>query len=111
MLSRRPAMSLPIRRPLMFVILWALAWFADPAAVVAAADEPAALDGTWKIVSLEVEGQERPLEDDVRLLIAKDKVLYGGELLAALTNYPELTPKGLDLAFREPKQEYEGIYV
>ena len=51
------------------------------------------------------------LEDDVRLVIADDQVLYGGEFLAALRNYPELTPKGLDLTFREPKQEYEGIYV
>lgn len=76
------------------------------------ADKPTAdLDGVWKIISVELEGDARPLEEDVRLLIQGDKVLYGNEPLAALACYPASTPKGIDLAFEEPKALYEGIYM
>src|SRR5262245_12736103 len=86
---RRPAMSgLTIRRPWLLVALLAgaccIAAARGDAAASGAKDEeqPAVgLDGTWKLISIEQEGVERMLEDDVRLVIAKDQVLYGGELL------------------------------
>src|SRR5262245_22071624 len=68
----------------------------------AAADTQAdsqTLDGTWKLVSLEARGEAMLTDEDVRLTIIKDKVLYGGEPLATLTSYPAATPRGIDLAF------------
>lgn len=101
----------PIRRLLTVAAFLSAASFS--ATAVNAADEgaPAGLDGTWKLVAVELDGEERPLEDEVRWVIQKDKVLYGGELLALATSYPASSPKGIDLAFQEPKQDYEGIYV
>jgi uncharacterized protein (TIGR03067 family) len=80
----------------------------------AAADTQAdsqTLDGTWKLVSIEAGGETKLIDDDVRLMIVKDKVLYGDEPLATLTSYPLATPRGIDLAFSDPKKDYEGIYA
>jgi len=74
------------------------------------ADKPAMLDGVWKLVSLELEGEARPLEEEVRLAIQGEKVLYGEQTLALATFYPDSTPKGIDLTFEESKELYEGIY-
>ena len=69
------------------------------------------LSGSWKLTSVEVDGELRPIEDDIRWTINDDKVLYGGEPLATITHYPASTPKGIDLVLAEPKTLYEGIYV
>jgi len=69
------------------------------------------LNGTWKLVSVELAGDERRLHEDVRWLIKNNEVLYGGEPLATLTSYPTSTPRGIDLIFLEPRQAYEGIYM
>ena len=61
------------------------------------AEKPVAeLDGVWKIVSIELEGESRPIDEDVRWVIQGEKVLYGDEPLAAVTCYPASTPKGID---------------
>jgi uncharacterized protein (TIGR03067 family) len=82
--------------------------------VAAAADtnNPASeLNGTWKLVSVEREGEEMQRDDDVRWVIKDGQVSYSGEPLAAMVTYAAFTPKGIDLAFHAPKNDYEGIYV
>lgn len=69
------------------------------------------LDGTWKLASVEREGEEMQRDDDVRWVITGGKVLYAGEPLAAIAIYAASTPKGIDLSFSEPKNDYEGIFV
>jgi uncharacterized protein (TIGR03067 family) len=73
--------------------------------------EPASLDGTWKVVSVEAGGQMVELTEDVRVTIDKEKVLYGGEPLATLKAYPAAMPPGIDFTFDDPKRDYEGIYA
>jgi uncharacterized protein (TIGR03067 family) len=106
---------LPIHQRRPIITASVLACFIVPTAapaVAAAADKPSAeLDGLWKIVSVEIDGNVRQLDDDLRWLIKDSKVVYGDEPLAALTSYPTSTPKGIDLSFLEPKQDYEGIYA
>jgi len=84
---------------------------AAPAFAVDTDKSSTELDGTWKCLSVESEGEARQLEEEVRWVIKGAKVFYGGEPLAALTSYPAATPKGIDLAFEEPRKEHEGIYV
>src|SRR5436309_13912531 len=64
------------------------------------------LQGTWKLTSLEREGEVREFSDKApRWVVKGDKVLYGGEELAILAPDPATTPKSLDLAFRTPKAD------
>jgi len=82
--------------------------------VTAAAEpnkEASELDGTWKLVSVAQEGQEMVRDDDVRWVVKDGQVLYAGEPLAATVIYAASTPKGIDLSFHAPKNDYEGIYV
>src|SRR2546427_3931046 len=69
------------------------------------------LQGTWKLTSLEREGEVREFADRApRWVVKGDKVLYGGEELATLAPDAATTPKSLDLAFRTPKGDKEAIY-
>jgi uncharacterized protein (TIGR03067 family) len=69
------------------------------------------LQGTWKVVGFEVNGEEAEFPSNLaRWVIKGDKVLYAGELLATLTLYPDTSPRGVDLAFDNPKRVCEGIY-
>ncbi len=77
----------------------------------AAEPAPSGVGGGWKLISVEIDGETRPIEEDVRWLIQENQVLYGGEPLATVTSYPTSTPKGIDLAFVEPSALYEGIYA
>ena len=80
--------------------------------VAAAADKDASeLDGTWKLASVEREGEEVARDDDVRWVIKEGQVFYSGGPLAAIVIYAASTPKGLDLSFHAPKNDYEGVYV
>lgn len=100
------------RRPLLRIFLMAALFVATDMVGAAGADgPPAMLDGTWRLVSVELAGEERRLDEDIRWLITKTQALYGGEPLATLTSYPTSTPPGIDLVFLEPRQEYEGIYM
>jgi uncharacterized protein (TIGR03067 family) len=73
--------------------------------------ELAGLQGTWKLVSIERDGKVNDPDNQPRWVIKGDKVFYGGEELAVLTIDPGTTPKCVDLAFRSPKEVYEGIYA
>jgi uncharacterized protein (TIGR03067 family) len=57
-----------------------------------------------------VDEQERSFGDDLYWVVNGTTVLYGGAPLATLVNYPDSTPKGIDLLFSDPKRELEGIY-
>jgi uncharacterized protein (TIGR03067 family) len=69
------------------------------------------LSGNWWLVAVELGGATTKIEEDVRWLMKDDTVFYGGEPLARFTIYPQATPKGIDLRFEEPKNDYEGVYV
>jgi uncharacterized protein (TIGR03067 family) len=73
--------------------------------------EAGELDGTWKLVSVEHEGQETERDDDVRWVIQDGQVMYAGERLAGMVIYATAAPKGIDLSLHSPKNDYEGIYV
>jgi uncharacterized protein (TIGR03067 family) len=73
--------------------------------------ELAGLQGTWKLVSTERDGKTNDSDNQPRWVIKEDKVFYGGEELAVLTIDPGTTPRCVDLAFRSPKEVYEGIYA
>jgi uncharacterized protein (TIGR03067 family) len=81
-------------------------------ASLAADKAPAGLDGTWKLVSISANGEERRTFDDntPRLVIKGEKVRYGGEPLAAVKVDTATTPKCIDLNFLSPKASYEGVY-
>jgi len=75
-------------------------------------EKPAPWEGTWKLVSIERDGETRMLPDpQPRWVIKEGKVFYGGEELAALTVDATTMPPCVDLAFRKPKAAYEGIYA
>src|SRR6266536_3317829 len=70
------------------------------------------LQGVWKLVSLEREGDVREFPDRAPHWVVKgDKVVYGGAELATFTPDSTTTPKCLDFTFRTPKGEHEGIYT
>jgi uncharacterized protein (TIGR03067 family) len=71
---------------------------------------PAELQGAWKLVALEGNGQTLEMRTHPRLVIVGDVVLYGGRPLARLTADPAAGPKLLDLRFR-PDRVYEGVYT
>ncbi len=71
----------------------------------------AALQGTWKLRSVEREGKT---EETARLapwVIRENKVLYGGTELAVLTVEPATSPASIDLTFLKPKRSLEGIFT
>jgi uncharacterized protein (TIGR03067 family) len=69
------------------------------------------LDGTWKLVSVEQEGEKMERDDDVRWVIKDGQLSYAGEPLATVVIYADFAPAGLDLLFREPKNTYEGVFA
>jgi hypothetical protein len=64
------------------------------------------LSGNWRLVAVELGGATTKIEEDVRWLMKDETVFYGGEPLATFTIYPQATPKGIDLRFQEPKNDY-----
>src|SRR5262245_43825385 len=84
---------------------------AAPPDDAAAKKELAALQGTWKVKSLELNGKESEFPiPTTRWVIKGGKVFYGGEELARLTVYATTTPSSIDLAFRSPKKTLEGVF-
>src|SRR5262245_51170129 len=69
------------------------------------------LDGTWKLVSVEQDGEVMERDDDVRWIVKGGQVFFGGEMVAAIVEYGASNPKGLNLSFRSPKNDYEGIHA
>jgi uncharacterized protein (TIGR03067 family) len=84
----------------------------DQRANASAREGPAELQGTWKLVSLEINGTATAFTDAApRWVIKGNKVRYGGAELASLTSDATATPKIIDLEFLTPKKAYEGIYT
>jgi uncharacterized protein (TIGR03067 family) len=74
--------------------------------------ELAELQGTWKLVSLEADGKATEFaEKPLRWVIKGNKVFYARDELAELTIDAKTMPTCIDLAFREPKRVYEGVYA
>jgi uncharacterized protein (TIGR03067 family) len=74
--------------------------------------ELAELQGCWKLVSFELNGETRdPIGGgEPRWFVKGDKVHYGGEEVIQFTADPTTTPRIIDLKFRGPDRVYEGIY-
>ncbi len=73
---------------------------------------PRALQGQWKLVSVETGGNANVLSTgQPRWLVKGDKVFYGGDELAVLVADAGANPKTIDLKFRTTKKTYEGIYT
>jgi uncharacterized protein (TIGR03067 family) len=69
------------------------------------------LQGTWKAVAFEVNGENRDIPGKPPQWVIKgNKVFYGGEELAELIVDNTTTPRCFDLSFRKPKKVLEGIY-
>jgi uncharacterized protein (TIGR03067 family) len=91
------------------------------AAPLRAADRPpetkadtrvAELQGTWKLISIETNGEASDLTgNQPRWVVKGNKVLYGGDELAVLTADASATPKLLDVQLLNPKRVLEGIYA
>jgi len=75
-----------------------------------AKEELAAWQGTWKLVSLEIDGEPQTLSQAPQWVVKGDKVFYGGGPLAVLTLDATTTPRSLDLRFLKPEKVYEGVY-
>jgi uncharacterized protein (TIGR03067 family) len=72
---------------------------------------PAELQGTWKLVGVEADGEMLEFPPNLpRWVIKGTKVRYGGGPLADLTVDPKANPKVIDLEWAAPKRTYEGIY-
>jgi uncharacterized protein (TIGR03067 family) len=85
---------------------------AGPPAAARAAEAPAELQGTWKLVSVEIQGKARDFTDGPpRWIIKGNKVRYGGDEIAQLTANAAAEPKIIDLEFLNPKKVYEGVYA
>jgi uncharacterized protein (TIGR03067 family) len=89
---------------------------AVPLLAAAPAEDPAKrlaeLQGAWRLVSAAMEKDEALLPERRPVLIIRgDRVLYGGEELARITADPATDPKLLDLHFRAPERNYEGVYA
>src|SRR5438270_303356 len=84
---------------------------ADKPADTKDAKDPAELQGTWKLVSVEANALAGELtEDQPRWVIKGTKILYGGHEWATLTAESDAKPKIIDLALADPKRVLEGIY-
>jgi uncharacterized protein (TIGR03067 family) len=71
---------------------------------------PAELQGTWKLLSLELEGKTLDVSRrEARWVIRGNKVFRAGEELAVLTT--DAAARTIDLKFNDPSRVYEGIYA
>jgi uncharacterized protein (TIGR03067 family) len=71
---------------------------------------PAELQGAWKLVAMEGNGQAREVARSPRWVIVGDTVLYGGRPLARLIADAKASPKVIDLKFG-PDRVFEGVYA
>jgi uncharacterized protein (TIGR03067 family) len=74
-------------------------------------EQLAALQGVWKVTTLETDGKPAKLPVDFWWFIKGDKVRYGGQELAGLTLDVTTKPRCIDLKFHNPDRVYEGIYT
>lgn len=72
----------------------------------------AELQGIWKLVGFEIEGNPAEFPANLpRWVIKGDKVRYGGEELAVLTVDAATIPQSIDLDFRKSERVDEGVYA
>jgi uncharacterized protein (TIGR03067 family) len=70
------------------------------------------LQGMWKLVRFEVDGEESEFPANLpRWVVKDDKVLYGGDVLAVLTADAATKPRSVDLDFKKAKRVDEGIFA
>lgn len=70
------------------------------------------LNGTWKMVSLEHDGETTTFDEKAaRLVFDGSKVSYAREKLASITAVPSASPSILDWKFLADGKQYEAIYV
>jgi uncharacterized protein (TIGR03067 family) len=78
-------------------------------------EEPAALQGTWKLTTVEADGKATGVLTANNLsiwwIIKGDKVYYGGQELAKLKADATTKPQCLDLTFSKPDRAYEAVYT
>jgi len=92
-------------------------WFTILTAAGGQADDPskkaiAELQGVWKLVTLERDDDVGDVADrSCYWLVKGSKVFYGGDELATLAPDAGTTPRSLDLTFRSPEAQREGIYT
>src|SRR5262245_62797978 len=98
-------------------VLLAVMYLAQRAGPALADDPPAKgpadLQGCWKLVSVESNGNTG---DPVgggqpRWVVKGDSIHYGGEAIITLTADATTTPRIIDLKFRDPDRVYEGVYA
>jgi len=74
--------------------------------------EPKELQGTWKLVSVEIDGKATdPIGGQPKWVIKGEKVFYGGTEIAGLKVDASTSPRVIDLKFSDPERVYEGIYA
>jgi len=92
-----------------------LVFAATPGTVLAddpPAKEPKELQGTWKLVSVEMDGKPTdPIGSQPKWVIKGEKVFYGGTEIAGLKVDASTSPRVIDLKFSDPERVYEGIYA
>jgi uncharacterized protein (TIGR03067 family) len=75
-------------------------------------DGPADLQGTWKLVAVENNGEERTLDElQPRLRIKGTAVSYAKKEIAKVTADSSASPHTIDLQFQSPQRTFEGIYT
>ncbi len=73
-------------------------------------DEPAELQGAWKLVSAVSETGEAELpEPGPAIVIKKDRVMYGGEEIATLLMGADPKSREIDVHFGNKDRIYEGL--
>jgi uncharacterized protein (TIGR03067 family) len=111
--------SIPFKEVIMFTRSCLFSFFvaaalaqAQPAADKNKKKDLADLQGVWRLIGFEIDGQEAFLQEhkQLRWVIKDNKVFYGGDELAKLTLDPASDPKSLDLALVKSKRVHEGIY-
>jgi uncharacterized protein (TIGR03067 family) len=79
--------------------------------LASAGEAPSELQGTWKLVSVETQGESKELgERQPRLVIKGDTATHAGAKTATMTVDTTATPKIIDLRLVNPDRTYEGIY-
>jgi uncharacterized protein (TIGR03067 family) len=73
--------------------------------------EAGELQGTWKMVAVEIKGDTVDLKSQPRWIIKDNKLRYGGMEVAQLTIDPNTKPRIIDLAAVDPNETFEGIYT
>jgi uncharacterized protein (TIGR03067 family) len=77
-----------------------------------AKEDLAALQGTWKLVSLEINGEMAEIGTPASTWVIRgDKVHYGGAPLAVLKLDASTNPRNVDLHLIKPERVLEGVYA